>query len=73
MSDINVGFIGLGNMGGGMCLNIIRNSYNVIVHDIDKEAALPALEMGASWAASPSGCSLSTRRKRAAGVVIVNS
>lgn len=53
MSDINVGFIGLGNMGGGMCLNIIRNSYNVIVHDIDKEAALPALEMGASWAASP--------------------
>ena len=53
MSDINVGFIGLGNMGAGMCLNIIRSSYNVIVHDLNKEAALPALEMGASWANSP--------------------
>ena len=53
MDHLNIGFIGLGNMGGGMCLNIIRAGYKVIVHDINKEAALPALEMGATWEDSP--------------------
>ena len=53
MKDSNIGFIGLGNMGSEMCLNIIRHSYKVTVHDINKEAALPALEMGASWADTP--------------------
>lgn len=53
MKNINIGFIGLGNMGSRMCLNIIRNSYNVTVHDINRESAFTALEMGASWAESP--------------------
>ena len=53
MEDTSIGFIGLGNMGNGMCLNIIRSSYKVTVHDVDKDAALPCLEMGASWAETP--------------------
>ena len=53
MKNINIGFIGLGNMGSRMCLNIIRNSYKVTVHDINRESAFTALEMGASWADSP--------------------
>ena len=46
MEDTSIGFIGLGNMGNGMCLNLLRNSYQVTVHDVDKDAALPCLEMG---------------------------
>ena len=53
MDHINIGFIGLGNMGTGMCLNIIKNGYEVTVHDINKDSAVSALEMGAVWANSP--------------------
>ena len=53
MDDINIGFIGLGNMGQHMCLALIQNSYDVTVHDINKEAALPVLELGAAWANNP--------------------
>ena len=53
MDEINIGFIGLGNMGHHMCLAIMESSYNVTVHDINEEAAIPHLELGASWADSP--------------------
>ena len=53
MDEINIGFIGLGNMGRHMCLAIMESSYNVTVHDINEEAAIPHLELGASWADSP--------------------
>ena len=53
MDEINIGFIGLGNMGQHMCLALIQNSYKVTVHDINRQAALPALELGAGWADNP--------------------
>ena len=53
MDDINIGFIGLGNMGQHMCLALIQNSYKVTIHDINDKAALPALELGAAWANNP--------------------
>ena len=53
MDDINIGFIGLGNMGQHMCLALIQKNYNVTVHEINREAALPALELGAAWADTP--------------------
>ena len=53
MDEINIGFIGLGNMGQHMCLALIQNSYKVTVHDINRQAALPALELGARWADNP--------------------
>ena len=48
-----VGFIGLGNMGGGMSANIQRAGYPMIVHDLREEAALPLLEGGARLANTP--------------------
>ena len=49
-----VGFIGLGNMGGGMSANIQRAGYPMIVYDLREEAALPLLEGGARLANTPS-------------------
>ena len=53
MDEINIGFIGLGNMGQHMCLALIQNSSKVTVNDINRQAALPALELGAGWADNP--------------------
>jgi 3-hydroxyisobutyrate dehydrogenase len=49
----NIGFIGLGNMGGGMSLNIQKAGYPVVVYDLREEAARPLLEGGAKLANSP--------------------
>ena len=48
-----VGFIGLGNMGGGMSANIQRAGYPMVVYDLCEEAAKPLLEGGARLANSP--------------------
>ena len=50
---MNIGFIGLGMMGGSMALNAIRGGHNLVVHDIRRESATPHLEMGAQWADTP--------------------
>lgn len=50
---MRVGFIGLGNMGGPMCLNIIRAGYEVTVFDILRDAATAHLKGGAAWANNP--------------------
>jgi len=50
---MNIGFIGLGTMGGSMALNAIRGGHNLVVHDIRRESATPHLEMGAEWADTP--------------------
>jgi 3-hydroxyisobutyrate dehydrogenase len=47
-----VGFIGLGTMGGGMAINMRKAGYDMIVHDIRKEAAARHLDMGCEWAES---------------------
>ncbi len=48
-----VGFIGLGNMGGGMSANIQRAGNPMVVFDLREEAAKPLLEGGARLANSP--------------------
>ncbi|TDD14525.1 NAD(P)-dependent oxidoreductase [Kribbella turkmenica] len=50
---MNVGFIGLGHMGGPMSLNLIRAGIPLVVHDLDKAAAEEHLALGATWADSP--------------------
>ena len=50
-----VGFIGLGNMGGGMAGNIQKAGYPMVVHDLNEGATRPFLEMGAHLASSPAG------------------
>jgi 3-hydroxyisobutyrate dehydrogenase len=49
----SIGFIGLGNMGGGMSLNIQKAGYPMVVYDLREEAARPLLEGGAKLANSP--------------------
>jgi 3-hydroxyisobutyrate dehydrogenase len=53
MPTAKVGFIGLGNMGRPMALNLARHGFSLIVHDVD-QTKLPALrEQGAVAADSP--------------------
>ena len=49
---MKVGFIGVGNMGGPMCRNIIRNTnHEVVVFDLNAEALKACGVNGASLAA----------------------
>ncbi len=50
---LNVGFIGLGNMGSAVARNIQRAGFALTVHDLRKEAATKLLDHGATWADSP--------------------
>lgn len=38
-----VGFIGLGNMGGHMASNLVKNGFNVMVYDLNKGNVLPTV------------------------------
>lgn len=48
-----VGCIGLGEMGMGMALNIIKAGFALVVHDLKKEHVEEAVSRGASSAESP--------------------
>jgi 3-hydroxyisobutyrate dehydrogenase len=47
------GYVGLGNLGGHLAMGLIRNGFQVHVHDIDQSLAARHLEKGALWADSP--------------------
>jgi 3-hydroxyisobutyrate dehydrogenase len=47
---MRIGFIGLGNMGGPMALNMIKKGHNLIVNDVRRQMAEPHLKEGAQWA-----------------------
>lgn len=49
---MQVGFIGIGTMGGGMALNIRRAGYALLVHDLRREMATAHEAAGALWAGS---------------------
>jgi 3-hydroxyisobutyrate dehydrogenase len=48
-----VGFIGLGNMGQPMALNLAKHGFPLVVHDIDAAKVEPLRARGATVAASP--------------------
>jgi 3-hydroxyisobutyrate dehydrogenase len=50
---MRIGFVGLGNMGGPMALNLMKAGHALAVHDVRREAAAPHLAGGATWAESP--------------------
>jgi 3-hydroxyisobutyrate dehydrogenase len=50
---MKVGFIGLGTMGSSMAMNTLKGGYELVVHDVNREAAAPHLEEGATWADTP--------------------
>ena len=47
------GFIGLGNLGAHLAGSLVREGFEVMVHDLNREAASPLLAAGARWADSP--------------------
>ncbi|MGE0824790.1 MAG: NAD(P)-dependent oxidoreductase [Candidatus Binatia bacterium] len=49
---MRVGFIGLGTMGAKMAANLQKAGYQLVVHDVRREAATPHLAAGAVWAAT---------------------
>jgi len=44
---MRIGFIGLGNMGGPMALNVLKGGHSMVVTDIRHELAKPHLAQGA--------------------------
>ena len=50
---MNLGFIGVGTMGGPMARNLLEDGYKLKVNDVNREAVRPLEEMGADWAATP--------------------
>ncbi len=51
-----VGFVGLGNMGGPMCTNLVRAGYEVVAFDLNEEALAIQVEAGAIAASSAADC-----------------
>lgn len=49
---MRLGFIGVGNMGGPMCRNLIKKGYDVLVCDLDPAAVARCTKLGASTANS---------------------
>ena len=47
MTD-TVGFIGLGNMGGPMALNLVKAGFELVVHDINPARVAPLVAAGAT-------------------------
>ena len=50
---MKVGFIGLGNVGGKLAGSLIRNGFDTVVHDLDRQAAQDFIAKGADWADTP--------------------
>ncbi len=48
-----VGFIGLGIMGASMASNLQKAGYDLVVHDVRREATQAHIAAGARWADSP--------------------
>jgi 3-hydroxyisobutyrate dehydrogenase len=52
-ANMQVGFVGLGTMGGKMAANLQKAGYQLVVHDARRDAATPHLAAGAIWADTP--------------------
>jgi 3-hydroxyisobutyrate dehydrogenase-like beta-hydroxyacid dehydrogenase len=50
---MNIGYIGIGQMGEPMSNRILEAGYSLIVHDLKKDAAIPLLKKGAKWGNTP--------------------
>ena len=50
---MKIGWIGLGNIGRVMASNLIKADYQLIVHDLDYQAAENLISAGAEWAETP--------------------
>ena len=48
--SVKIFFVGLGNMGQPMAMNLLKAGYALTVHDLDEHKAQPLLKKGAHWA-----------------------
>ncbi len=44
---MRIGFIGLGNMGGPMALNLLKAGHALVVHDVRREIAVRRISTAA--------------------------
>jgi 3-hydroxyisobutyrate dehydrogenase-like beta-hydroxyacid dehydrogenase len=57
-----VGFIGLGNMGGPMALNLAKHGFTLVVRDLDPAKVEPLRACGATVESSPARVAAATTR-----------
>jgi 3-hydroxyisobutyrate dehydrogenase len=57
-----VGFIGLGNMGRPMAMNLVKHGFSLVVHDVDRARLEPLRARGATVAASAEDVAAATGR-----------
>ena len=50
---MKIGFIGLGNLGEHLAINLVHAGFAVTVHDLNPKIAAGLIEAGAAWADSP--------------------
>ncbi len=50
---MKVGFIGLGTMGAFIAANLQKAGYELVIHDVRREAGANRLSAGATWAETP--------------------
>jgi len=50
---LDIGFIGIGQMGSRMATRLLEAGYDLTVHDINRGAARALLDQGAKWANTP--------------------
>jgi 3-hydroxyisobutyrate dehydrogenase-like beta-hydroxyacid dehydrogenase len=50
---MKIGFIGLGAIGAGSALNLLKGGYSIVVNTRTKDKAAPHMEAGAIWAETP--------------------
>ncbi len=50
---MNIGFIGLGNVGGKLAGSLLRNGLDLTVRDLERDAAQRFLDAGAHWGETP--------------------
>lgn len=53
MNEMNVGFIGLGQMGKHMSRNVLEAGFKLTVNDVNQAAAEPLVQKGATLAKTP--------------------
>src|SRR5262249_36665388 len=58
----SVGFVGLGNMGRPMALNLVKAGFELVVHDIDSARLEPLVAAGATVKTSPEAVAASCHR-----------
>src|ERR1700745_2314842 len=58
MTDLRIGFIGLGNVGSQLAGSLLRHGVDLTVRDIDPERVAPLVARGARSAASPRALAL---------------